>query len=393
MQQQHRYATFAFSLLLGACAHAPGGAPIPPADPLTAARITRVMQTVESRDPSSDVAEKAAGIKAPVLPASGLDFTQFELPVQYNERVQEYVELYSVHRRTVFTTWLRRMGRYRHLIEERLEAEGLPRELVYLPLIESAFDANAASHASAVGLWQFMRGTARSEGLEVSEYVDERRDPIRSTDAAIQHLRGLYNYFGSWYLTAAAYNAGSTRVARLLKERGYAKGNDDAFWQMQDELPQETRNYVPKLLGAVIVAEHAVQFGIATTPDEPMRFDVVTVGGATELRAVARAANASYDDIKKLNPHFLKGITPPKRSAEVRVPVGAGPHFAEAFESIPKAQRTRALTNTYVVKRGDTLSGIARKHGTTIEAIKRVNAIKRADALAIGQKIEVPTGI
>jgi membrane-bound lytic murein transglycosylase D len=391
MQRQYRYATFAFSLLLGACAHAPASAPIPQADAITAERITRVLQSIESND-SVYIADKAASTPAAAAAPAGIDFAHFELPVQYNERVHEYVELYAQRRKSAFSTWLRRMGRYRQMIEERLAAEGLPRELVYLPMIESAYEANAASHASAVGLWQFMSGTARSEGLEVSEYVDERRDPIRSTDAAVRHLSGLYDYFGSWYLAAAAYNTGSTRIARLIKERGYVKGSDDVFWQMEDALPRETRSYVPQLLAAAIVAENATHFGIAATPDEPIRFDVVNVGSATELRAVARAAATSLDQIKALNPHFIKGITPPYRTSEVRIPLGSATEFEAAFERIPKSERTRALTSTYVVKSGDTLSGIARKYGTTVAAIKRINTIKRADALSIGRKLEIPSG-
>ncbi len=387
MQLQFRYAVIASFGLVGACAHVP-----PPADPITPERSARVVHTVEAHDtPSIDLAEKAAPplVEAPAK-APGVDVSTFELPVQYNEHVQEFVDLYSERRRAVFTTWLRRMGRYRSMIEERLLAEGLPRELVYMPLIESAFEPNAASHASAVGLWQFMRGTARSEGLEVSEYVDERRDPIRSTEAAIQHLRGLYNQFGSWYLTVAAYNSGSTRIARVLKERGYPKGQDDVFWAMQDALPKETRLYVPKLLAASVVGENAHHFGIQATPDEPMQFDVVRLPASTELRAVARAASVSFAEIKALNPHFIKAVTPPDRSSDVRIPQGAAEEFAVAFERIPKAERTRALTSTHVVKNGETLSGIALKYGTTVDAITRLNQIKRADTLAIGRELLVP---
>lgn len=340
-----------------------------------------------------DVATKSSGApEAPVAPA-GIDLAKYELPMQYNERVQEYIDLYSVRRRTTFSNWLRRMGRYREMIEGQLDARGLPKELVYLPLIESMYDANAASGASAVGLWQFMSGTARAEGLEVNEYVDERRDPIRSTEAAVQHLAALYNQFGSWYLTAAAYNSGSTRIARLLKQNGYARGSDDAFWQMQDALPKETRNYVPMLIAAVLLGENAETFGLATSTEKAFEFETVTVPGRTELRAVARAAGISYEQLKAMNYHFIKGMTPPDRRSEVRVPVGAAAGFAEAFAKIPKEERTRSLGKSHVVKTGETLSAIARKYGTTVEAITRVNRIARPDAVAAGRKLVIPTGI
>ncbi len=337
-----RTALLATLLLLGACAHAP-----PPADPIMQERITRVTRAVARPEPAR--VEVIAPVKAlpPEVSAeapAGIDLSKFQLPVQYNERVQEYIDLYVNRRRTVFTTWLGRMGRYRAHIEEQLAAHGLPRELSYLPLIESAYEANTASHASAAGLWQFMPGTARAEGLEVSKYVDERRDPIKSTEAALRHLSRLYDQFGSWYLTAAAYNSGSTRIARLMKERGYSKGRDDAFWNLQDALPRETRDYVPMLLAAIIVGENAGHFGMTVSPEEPVRFDVITVGGASELLAIARAAGATFEQIKWLNPHFIQAVTPPGRRSEVRVPIGAADGFAERFADIPAAERVRPMT-------------------------------------------------
>lgn len=381
-----RSAVVATWLLLGACAHAPPRAPAPP----EVRRETVLRETTTPQPDVSVTAEKSSdSAEAPTAPA-GIDLNRFELPVQYNDRVQEYIDLYTQRRRATFATWLRRMGRYRGFIEERLQEQGLPRELVYLPLIESAYEANAASRASAVGLWQFMAGTARSEGLEVSEYVDERRDPIRSTEAALRHLRGLYDHFGSWYLTAAAYNTGSTRIARLLKERGYPKGRDETFWELQDALPRETRDYLPRLLAAAIVGENAVHFGLDVTTDEPVRWDVVIVGGATELRAVARAADATLDQVKSLNPHFIKGMTPPDRRSEVRIPVGAAGPFAENLAKIPAVERTRQLTSTHVVKRGETLSGIARRYGISVETITTLNRIKKPDAVAAGRKLIIP---
>jgi membrane-bound lytic murein transglycosylase D len=322
----------------------------------------------------------------------GIDMSRFELPVQYNERVQHYIDLFTQTRRNTFATWLRRMGRYRTLIEEKLELNGLPRELVYLPLIESMYDPNAGSRAGAVGLWQFMAGTARAEGLRVDQYVDERRDPIRSTDAALRHLSGLYNHFGSWYLTAAAYNSGSGRIGRLLKEYGYSRGQDDAFWALQDALPRETRDYVPQLLAATIVGENPDHFGFDVALETPVRHESVTVPPATDLRAVARAANTSYETIKLLNSHYIKGMTPPNRYSEVRVPPGSADNFQVAFSQIPKAERTRTLdwNKTHVVKSGETLSGIAAKYGTSVEAIQKVNRIKRPDRVGAGRKLVIP---
>jgi membrane-bound lytic murein transglycosylase D len=375
-------------LLFGACAHAP-----PPAAPATHARIARVLREVDAPEPSrADVAEATPASTSDADVPAGIDLSRFELPVQYNERVQEYIDLFTTRRRSTLVTWLARMGRYRDMISEQLEARALPRELVYLPLIESAYETNAASHASAVGLWQFMAGTARAEGLEVSEYVDERRDPVRSTEAALRHLEGLYNHFGSWYLAAAAYNSGSTRIGRLLKEHGYPKGQDEVFWALQDALPRETRDYLPMLLAATIIGENLDHFGISVTSEEPVRYDAITVGAATELRAIARAAGAPYEQIKALNPHFIKSMTPPGRRSEVRIPVGTADGFAARLAEIPEDERVRPLTSTHVVKQGETLSGIAQKYGTTVDAITRLNRIRKPDAVAAGRKLVIPGG-
>lgn len=255
---------------------------------------------------------------------TGIDISRFELPIQYNERVQHYIDIYTRKNRSTFVAWLRRSGRYRTYIETRLIAAGLPRELVYLPLIESGYDPNASSSASAVGLWQFMSGTARAEGLEVSEYVDERRDPFKSTDAAIRHLRGLQNIFGSWYLSTAAYNAGSGRIARLLKDLGYpTRSRNETFWEIQDALPIETRGYVPGLVAATIIGEYPELFGMQNhRRDEAVRFETVTVPGLTALSTIAQSVGVPTEDITALNAHLIKGVTPPKRWSAVRVPLG-----------------------------------------------------------------------
>ncbi|HUP89717.1 MAG TPA: transglycosylase SLT domain-containing protein [Longimicrobiales bacterium] len=265
---------------------------------------------------------------------SGIDISRFELPIQYNERVQHYIDIYTRKNRSTFVAWLRRSGRYRTYIETRLVSAGLPRELVYLPLIESGYDPNASSSASAVGLWQFMSGTARAEGLEVSEYVDERRDPFRSTDAAIRHLRGLQNIFGSWYLSTAAYNAGSGRISRLLKGLGYpTRSRNETFWEIQDALPTETRGYVPGLVAATIIGEYPELFGMQNDRrDQTLRFETVSVPSLTALSTVARAIGVPTEEIKELNPHFIKGVTPPRRWSEVRVPFGTAEHFRLAAD-------------------------------------------------------------
>lgn len=381
------------AILLGACAHQQ----VPMADAGTTERWQRIMR--EMRADSTRMATAIQSSEATTSPADaaatapGIDISKFELPIHYNEHVQEYIDLYGRRRNKVFSTWLKRMGRYRSYIEERLAAHGMPRELVYLPLIESGYETSAKSSASAVGLWQFMSGTARSEGLEVSEYVDERRDPFRSTDAALRHLAGLHNLFGSWYLAAAAYNSGSGRIARLLKEHGRTKGPDELFWEVQDELPRETRGYVPGLIAAAILGEYPHLFGLdGVVPDPPVRFETVSVPGATELAAVARASETTIEEIRALNPHYHRSITPPGRHSEVRVPSGAATDFQTGFARIPAEERTRQLTRTHIVRQNETLSGIAVRYGTTVAALQKANRMSQPHLVRVGRRLVIPAG-
>lgn len=350
----------------------------------SAAAANRHATKVDEKSSSDSKPEDAT------MPA-GIDISRFELPIQYNERVQYYIDLYANRRRSVFAGWLKRMGKYRDYIESRLAAAGLPRELVYLPLIESGYETNASSSASAVGIWQFMSGTARAEGLEVSDYVDERRDPFKSTEAAIRHLTGLHQIFGSWYLSAAAYNSGSGRIARLLKEYGHStKAPDATFWEMQDALPTETRGYVPGLVAATIIGEYPRLFGMPEVRDTPVRYETVTVPGFTELSAVAKAVGVPTSDIKELNPQYIRGLTPPDRLSEVRVPLGASEGFKVSFASIPKVERVHSFGRTHVVKAGETLSEIAERYGVTVDALQKANRIKRPSMVAAGRKLVIP---
>ncbi|MBX6363858.1 MAG: LysM peptidoglycan-binding domain-containing protein [Gemmatimonadetes bacterium] len=340
----------------------------------------------ELPDSAASAAADAAADVALSFP-DGVDPADFTFPLEYNDRVRYWLEYYQrYHDR--FAVWLQRMARYEPFIRERLTANGLPSDLVYLPLIESGFSPTASSQASAVGIWQFMAETARMSGLEVGTYIDERRDPFRSTEAAIRHLRGLYREFGSWYLAAAAYNSGSGRVARALDQvAGGARGADSLFWRVDSILPAETRNYVPQLLAASILAKYPGRFGFDTLDlPRPDTFEVVTVRAATDLAAIARAAGVSESEIRLLNPQFYRGVTPPGRSVAVRIPAGHAAGFAAALDAIPPRERVHPIT--HVVARGESLATIAERYGVTVSAIKRFNHIKHR--APVGRRLEIP---
>src|SRR5690606_17385560 len=279
----------------------------------------------EEETPIEAALEKAAG--APEVGAQDGRSTEWDLPATRNARVDYWIDFLKGRNKDRTRLWLERMGRYEEFIRGKLRERGMPEDLIYLALIESGFSPVARSHASAVGLWQFIAETGRRYGLEITGYVDERRDPIKATDAALDSLSDLYRRFGSWYLAAAAYNTGENRVERLLRRyAGGARGDDDLFWKIDQYLPRETRDYVPLMLAAGFIAKDPERYGFKDLkPHAPLRFASVRVPGGTSLRTVARAAQVDESEIKGLNPHFVRGVTPPGRESIVRIPAGREP--------------------------------------------------------------------
>jgi membrane-bound lytic murein transglycosylase D len=248
------------------------------------------------------------------------------LPLEMNQQVERWMERYLTEQRPVFQQYLEREGLYADMIRESLRSRGMPEELVFLAAIESGFTPGATSRVAAMGMWQFMGPTAEAFGLRIDGYVDERRDPIRATEAALDYLQVLHDRFGSWYLAAAAYNAGPTRVAwALSRQGGDQTGDEELYWQIVDLLPRETRAYVPKMLAAILLARAAEDYGFEVERAKPVRFDRVWVPGGTTLAAVAKAVDVPPARIRELNPHLLRGVTPPGEPFGIRVPPGKSP--------------------------------------------------------------------
>jgi membrane-bound lytic murein transglycosylase D len=272
--------------------------------------------------------------------------------------------MFSGEARDRFTSRIERGSQYEPMMRAKLHAAGLPEDFVYLALIESGYDPHAYSRAAAVGIWQLMTGTARGVGLRVDWWVDERRDPVRSTDAAIRFLRYLNDQFGSLYLAAAAYNGGPGRVSRgLTKYADDLEGTtgEDRFFALAetDYLRAETRNYVPQLIAAALVAKEPARYGLTLHALPPYAFDTVTVPASTPLAAVARATGVPLARIVELNPHILRGATPPKTSFTVRVPTGAAIGFDSSFAALPITERT--AYSRLVSKKGETVASLARR--------------------------------
>jgi len=248
-------------------------------------------------------------------------------------RVEHWIRRYLTEDRDGFEQLLIREGAFRELVREKLAERGMPDELRYAAMVESGFLVSARSDREAMGLWQFLGATARAYGLTVDGWVDERRDPILATDAALDYLAALHDEFGSWMLAIAAYNAGPARVHRSLAAAGIPSpvSGESAYWRIEADLPFETREHVAKILATSLLSARAGRFGISVTEDPPLRFDLVLVPPGTSLIRVARVLGSSPEVLRALNPHLVVGQTPPGRSYPMRVPEGRGAELLDAL--------------------------------------------------------------
>ncbi len=311
-----------------------------------------------------------------------------DIPVVINKYVERYFEYFQNKARKNFEHWLARSHRYIPMMKKLMAEHGLPEDLVYMAMIESGFNPRAYSRAHAVGPWQFIASTARKYGLRVDWWVDERRDPEKSTRAAIAYLKDLYDIFGSWYLAAASYNAGEARISREVDRR-----QTSDFWTLSRRsrrLKQETKSYIPKLIAAIIISKNQEKYGFTNIkPEEPHAFDRVLVQRSVDLRALAKACGTTYEHLKELNPELKHWITPPGRKEYcLKVPENTGIKF---YKNLAQMKPLKKVTyGGYVVQRGDTLSKVARRFGSTVRSIMEANRITNPRRLMPGQKLFIP---
>jgi membrane-bound lytic murein transglycosylase D len=315
------------------------------------------------------------------------DYPRYDVPIVLNASVEAHIDYFNTRIRDKFELWLSRSGRYLPLMREIFKNNGLPEDLVYVALIESGFNPYAYSRARAVGPWQFMRGTGLKYGLRIDEWIDERRDPVKSTHAAAAYLKDLYAMFDSWPLALASYNAGEGRVGRAMK-----RSKADDFWDLRTTtyLRPETRNYVPKFMAATIIAKNPEKYGFTLSYHEPMTYDEVTIDRPTDLKLIARTAGVTFEAVKELNPELRQSVTPISYdNYRLKLPTGTGTAFEENFAKIPEWEKSVWVKHT--VKKGETLSSIARKFGTTTSTLRDINHLKTS-RLRTGAKLLVPTG-
>ena len=331
----------------------------------------------EASPPANDLTDSGADLKA--------------IPIEINRLVLQWIDYFQGPGRPHMERYLSRSTRYMPVMRGILKKEGLPEDLIYIALIESGFSSSAKSSAKAVGYWQFIRGTGHRYGLQIDSYVDDRRDFIKSTQAAADYFKGLYNLFGAWYLAIASYNVGENRVKNVVM-----KYHTRDFWQLarENKLPAETINYVPKFLAARLIAKEPEKYGFTDIDYlPPLEFSEATFKTGIDLRKLAKEMNIEYDDLRDLNPAYKRGVALSKSGhLTLRVPKGA-----EALAIAAGPNATAGSVKAYVadedfgyyrVRRGDTISMIAHKFSTSTKRIRQLN---RGNSMLIaGRRIRVP---
>lgn len=310
-----------------------------------------------------------------------------DMPIDANDRVVASLHFFQTRGRKTFATWLQRAGRYRTLLVDILQREGMPRDLFYLAVIESGLNPRAYSRAQAVGLWQFMAHTGRMMGLKRTHWVDERRDPIKATVAAARYLKDLLAEFGDWRLALAAYNAGPGRVRRTI-----ARDGTNDYWQLN--LPRETKNYVPLFMAAAVIAKDPQLFGFEPQAEEPaFAYEEVVLPADwpyIELKAAAQLLGIKRRVLHDLNPELRQDITPPGAGSPyvLKVPPGQGQCLLDQYASLPAPQK--AAVHQYRVQRGDTISDIAQAFGVSTRVIAAANSLRNPNLIRPRQVLYIP---
>jgi membrane-bound lytic murein transglycosylase D len=312
--------------------------------------------------------------------------TVHDLPIDNNERVQSFIELFQGNLRDFMQDSLERSAKYLPMVQEVFRAEAIPLDLAYLAIVESGYKTNALSRASARGMWQFMPATGKEFGLDQDWFIDERSDPEKATRAAARYLKSLNRMFdGDWNMAMASYNAGPGRIQRAVKQ---SKITD--YWDLTETsryLPKETRNYVPMIMAAVLIAKNPQAYGFEPVTADALSFDRVTVPDALDLRTVAEWTGTTIEDIRDLNPE-LRRTTTPIGAHDLKVPAGMAPVVEAKLASADPS--LFAQFSRYKTRAGESLATIAKRFQVTKTDLAAANNLRTTSKLKSGQSLLIP---
>jgi membrane-bound lytic murein transglycosylase D len=313
------------------------------------------------------------------------DIQKYEFPIVFNEKVKTFLQYFQTQKWDVITRAFERASRYLPMMRKVFREKELPEELLNLAFIESAVNPWATSRVRAAGIWQFMAPTARLYGMQVSWWVDERRDPEKATRGAADYLKNLYQMFGSWELALAAYNAGEGTVQRAV-----ARQRTSNFWKLR--LPKETRLFVPAFMAMTIISKEPERYGFSPPPDDPLPTETVTLDYPADFRTLAQVAGVPVEHWRELNPALIRWSTPPGASRySLRIPTGAKAEFLEDLARIPPHDRVSWIAHR--VRKGETTPAIAKRYGASLQVLLNMNGLKKRQPVAPGAVLLVPSSV
>lgn len=365
----------------------PSSAPVKPGYQTTTGKVKLTpvasLVSLEELRASGDVDDQ--------LELPGTDLPLSDIPLTLNSKVEYFLNYFQTKGRQSFSRWLSHSSRYIPMMKEILKREGMPEDLVYVAMIESGFQMHARSWANAVGPWQFISGTGRRYDLRIDQWIDERKDPVKATTAAAMYLKELHGMFnGDWYLAAAGYNAGENKILRAI-----SRYNSRDFWEISrgSYLKRETKEYVPKLLAAALIAKDPARYGFNDVAYlTPIEYDTVTIPSRTNLDLAAKLTGTTYELIKELNPDLRHWCTPPNYpDYQLKIPKGSKEQFEAEYAKIPEDQRftERVLFSRYHARKKDSLKSVARRFGTSPAILADLNGLNIKSRIA-GKTLLVP---